>query len=230
MNGKYLGVVIGAVVAIMLVGGLLMPIIDNASPQKETVPAEGAYGPDIMYSDTPTVNLSRSILIVAYEERWDRLTITVDGLGTVYNGARSEFPNKIILYADSNATVYLDGNYLHISNYNDGAAVLLDSSGLSVKSRSTGEYRYGPSSGYVTADAPTYCYIVYDNGDYANFEGDNPPSMDTPTVSVAGMYIGPRMTIGEKPGATAPIYLAIPVVLLASLLVAVAFVAFRRQY
>ena len=35
MNGKYLGVVIGAVVAIMLVGSLLVPMINNANTKTE---------------------------------------------------------------------------------------------------------------------------------------------------------------------------------------------------
>lgn len=234
MNGKYIGVIVGAVVAIMLVGSVLMPIIQESSTHTEMATPAGAFGPTVSYDgDITDLASSRiTILNVKYKESTDNLeiyTMAHDGnLDYIYQGLRSGFPDKIILYADSNATMYIDGSTVHLTNSTD-TYPLSYTTGLSIKFRDGG-VRYGPNDAYVEGNFPTYYYSLDVAGDYTNIAGDNPPAMDTPAVAIDGMYIGLKGIETETQVPGHAIYVAIPLVILVSLLMAVAFVAFRRDY
>lgn len=246
MNGKFLGVVIGAVVAIMLVGSLLMPIINEQTTTTELAPAEGAYG-YMRYQSSPETE-SYAYLWVQYQS--DPAGFKIQwGMPPTLNHTilLSDIPDgKMILYADSHFIAYIeDGKYHYYSP--DGTVPTYTSdetpsvASLPVESNFSGtikvtvvsngiKYTASTTESVTVTNLPAYYYISDPTGDYANFVGDNPPTMDTPSVSVAGMYIGPKMaeTTTSTPGA--PIYLAIPIVILVALLTAVAFVAFRRDY
>lgn len=244
MNGKYLGVVIGAVVAIMLVGGVLMPVINDNASTTETVPADGAYG-FMKYQPEPETQAGsipyRYFQASATSTNMVIKTGPANGLVTIIDTPISDFlGTDQIYYADSNIVLYVSDGAFY-ADY-DGASTQIrvssNGDGVTLATTSATVYRcvlsgttYNGGS-YMFSDTPIpdYYYIVDSNGDYANFAGDNPPSMDAPSVSVAGMYIGPKMIEKTTESPAAPIYLAIPIVILVALLMAVAFVAFRRDY
>ena len=65
----------------------------------------------------------------------------------------------------------------------------------------------------------TYVYQPNESGQYTTIEGNNPPSMDIPSVSVSGAYIGEKyetITTGGIPWSA--VILAIPIIVLVSLL------------
>lgn len=236
MNGKYLGVIIGAVVAIMLVGGLLMPIIDNASTEKETTPAEGAYGPDVAYFG----NLESGNYILY------RANFSVDGgvnqidiharaptYTQLYKGPRADLPDKMILYADDNLKVWLDNDSISYSGILNGTISYTDleePKEIIVQNSANYGGSYTDGDDYQDGNI-TYCYVAtVESGEYSNFIGDNPPTMDTPTVTAGGMYIGLKEIVTETRAPGYAVYMAIPIIILASLLVAVAVVAFKRDY
>lgn len=238
MNGKYLGVVIGAVVAIMLVGGVLMPIINDASTQKETTPAEGAYGPSVGYytiESAPTT--SKTYFSATFD--WDSsepdsvITVSIKANGVqAYNGPLSDLP-KMILYADNNVTIYIDGETVYYSGAANGSYSIRNTEPTIQIYWRQGTYYY--TIGYdvfnQTYGDITYYYVAFvEDGNYSNFLGDTAPSMDTPAVVAGGMYIGPKETVTETQAPGYAIYMAIPLVILVALLTAVAFVAFRRDY
>lgn len=267
MNGKFIGVVIGAVVAIMLVGGVLMPIINDATEEEEeqTVVASGAVGPNIAYN-TQSELYSENAL-----KYWFRIVIDTDNdLGNVLKFSRKasgsdyyyiypigdNFDNKtVILYSDDVITVYVVNGVITstieeiytgytlpiISGDTDLGewtnkilfrVTSLDSSLKYDRYEPTGQYSelsYNATS-LRNGDFTTFAYLPNESGQYITIEGNDPPSMDIPSVSVSGAYIGPKMTVITTSNPAAPIYLAIPIVILVALLTAVAFVAFRRDY
>ena len=267
MNGKYLGVVIGAVVAIMLVGSVLMPIInDETEEEEQTVVASGAVGPNIAYNAQSDVYAQNPLKF------WFRIVIDTDSeLGNVLKFSRQasgtefyyiypigdNFDNKtVILYSDDIITVYVVNGVITstIEELYTGYTLPIisgdtDLDGWANKNLfrvtsligNTLKYdRYEPTtqSGDVVYNATSqsdegriaYAYQPNESGQYSTIEGNDPPSMDIPSVSVSGAYIGPKMTVITTSNPAAPIYLAIPIVILVALLTAVAFVAFRRDY
>ena len=239
MNGKYLGVIIGAVVAIMLVGGVLMPVINEQATTTEQAPAEGAYGPAVGYytiESAPTTTTNYFVATFDFDDTDEDSVITatfkVNNV-QAYNGPLSDLP-KMIIYADNNVTIYIDGESVYYSgDVNGSYSIRSDASPTIQIYWKTNAYKYsiGDNVFNQTYGDITYYYAAFvTDGEYSNFLGDNPPTMDTPTVSVAGMYIGPKMTEVPTESPAAPIYLAIPIVILVALLTAVAFVAFRRDY
>ena len=236
MNGKYLGVVIGAVVAIMLVGGVLMPIINDASTQEGTTTAEGAYGFMSYQPDPePSSGLPYRYVYATWGGSDGMITIShgpANDMQTIESMPTTEFFNTDrIVYADSNIVIYVSNGSIYYDydgqttqgDYLERFWVQNDGNGVS-------KATVGSTTVFSDAPVPTYYYVDNPNGDYANFEGDNPPTMDTPSVSVAGMYIGLKETVTETQAPGYAIYVAIPLVILVALLTAVAFVAFRRDY
>ena len=236
MNGKYLGVVIGAVVAIMLVGGVLMPIINDASKQEGTTTAEGAYGFMSYQPDPePSSGLPYRYVYATWGGSDGMITIShgpANDMQTIESMPTTEFFNTDrIVYADSNIVIYVSNGSIYYDydgqttqgDYLERFWVQNDGNGVS-------KATVGSTTVFSDAPVPTYYYVDNPNGDYANFEGDNPPTMDTPSVSVAGMYIGLKETVTETQAPGYAIYVAIPLVILVALLTAVAFVAFRRDY
>ena len=237
MNGKYLGVVIGAVVAIMLVGGVLMPIINDASTTIETVPAEGAYGFMSYQSEPEPVSggLPYRYVYAIKDGSSDNMVIShgpANAMVTIESVPYTEFLNTDrIVYADSNIVIYVSNGSIYCDyNGQTTESDRLDMGFWVQNNGSASRCTVGTTSIFTSAPVPTYYYVDDPNGDYANFEGDNPPSMDTPSVSAAGMYIGPKETVTETQAPGYAIYVAIPLVILVALLTAVAFVAFKRDY
>ena len=241
MNGKFIGVVIGAVVAIMLVGSVLMPIINvQTTTETELVDNPDAFGPSVNYiGDLAPATSNYSYFGLRYIESSQKFFISHQSGGDISylieNANRDAIPDKAILYADNNATIYIDDMTLTVdfvdSNNTDVSYNLSDGIVFVVR-YNNGTYQYGINGGEYTilSNPVSYYYIAFMDGDYSNCTGDNPPTMDTPAASANGMYIGPKTTVITTSNPAAPIYLAIPIVILVALLTAVAFVAFRRDY
>lgn len=236
MNGKFLGVVIGAVVAIMLVGSVLMPIINDASTQEGTTTAEGAYSFMSYQPDPePSSGLPYRYVYATWGGSDGMITIShgpANAMQTIESMPTTEFFNTDrIVYADSNIVIYVSNGSIYYDydgqttqgDYLERFWVQNDGNGVS-------KAAVGSTTVFSDAPVPTYYYAPDPNGDYANFEGDNPPTMDTPTVTAGGMYIGPKEIEIEIHAPGYAIYLAIPIVILVALLTAVAFVAFRKDY
>ena len=227
MKTTIIKVAVYSAVAIMLIGSILMPIINDASTRTETSTPDGAFGPTVGYiSDIPVPSSNISYYGMDYDVATTKLTAyrVVDGNNlNVIDDLRTNLPDKMIIYADNNETIYIDGLNLYCVN-NEKVYDLStgDHFGIGFGKRDE-NYRYSMANqGYFDKYTPiTYEYITGMDGDYTNITGDNPPSMDTPTVSAAGMYIGISSAEIEKPAIGASIYLAIPVILLAALLVSV---------
>lgn len=209
-----------AAVAIILITSVLIPVIDDASQGTETeTEAEGSFGLPISYHNNPEFRNRASII-----------SIKVNSLGILqiyntlesapvymYDGPRADFPDKMIVYADNNATVYIDGDYIYFSNVTD--PIPLTTSTL--VSYRDGSYRYGTADGFVTATTLTYYYSIDTEGDYSNFNGSNPPTMDTPAASANGMYIGEKYITETVVPPYAAVLNVIPILMIVGVIVTV---------
>lgn len=233
MSSTIVKMAVCSAVAIILIGSILMPIINDAiddSSSSETSPAEGAYGPSVGYytiESTPTATIT--FFSAAFD--WDSevadsaitVTIKVNSV-QAYNGPLSDLP-KMILYADNNVTIYIDGETVYYSgDVNGSYSIRTDAAPTIQIYWRQGSYKttIGNDVFNQTYGDITYYYAAFaTDGEYSNFLGDTAPSMDTPAVAAGGMYIGPKMVTIAGDSPYAGIYLAIPVILLAGLMISV---------
>lgn len=236
MNGKYIGVIVGAVVAIMLVGGALMPVIDNVTTGEGRVKiAEGNQNIYYdYYADATDLHLT--------------LTFTVEGEDVVITAGDSIYKIPIDI---SERMLYFRSEKIMIYTYKDSSEDFINSLTCSVSgganraksitvtidgtSVSASYVKYADST-TVTTNVFTAGWVIVPNanGDYSSWLNTEPN-----TEQVNSQVIGSRTynialayDNGEVQDNTGwrGILLTIPVVLLASLLVAVAVMAFRRDY
>ena len=236
MNGKYIGVVIGAVVAIMLVGSLLMPTIETATRGEGRVNiAEGNQNIYYdYYADTTDVHLT--------------VTFTVEDGDVVITAGDSVYKIPIDI---SERLLYFRSEKIMVDTYKDSSEDFINSLSCSVSGGSTratsvtvtidgtsvsASYVKYSDSTTVTTNVFTAGWVIVPNanGNYSSWLNTEPN-----TELVNSQVIGSRTfnialaydngSIQDNTGWRG-ILLVIPVVLLASLLVAVAFVAFRRDY
>ena len=253
MNGKYIGVIVGAVVAIMLVGSFLVPIIKEFSdPGTETITVEreGSIWGKMAYIDWVFNTDALDIKISATTDN----TIKVDFNGDIvadYPIGNTFANNEIAIYYDTyigNITVdngvFTDNVYIQFDNQLPTLNNSLSENKLIMEIKivpgetitySTG---YATSSDWLIVDIPTQASwistfnVAYpsNTGDYSNFPGD---WLSDAVVMYGGGSIAPLYkteTITKDPAPYAYILVVIPVVILVALLTAVAFVAFRRDY
>lgn len=238
-NNSFIMLTIGVVISVVLVSSVLIPIIGDASaPDTETIETlnEDGYG-SLAYQESP--ELAEKQIVYAYMKSTYRdgiFTIQrgyLDQLETVATIDINELNEPLILYSDDNITIYIDNGSYHFT----GTVFEYDSVPIDVPTlyagNSTSGAKYNNSGQNVTIPSiPTYYYAYNDNGDYANFVGDNPPTMDTPAVSVAGSYIGEKYSTKtitvEKPYAS--MLSIIPVIALISVIIfTIGFYTYRRQ-
>lgn len=256
MNGKFIGVVIGAVVAIMLVGSFLVPIINEFSePGTETITVErdgavwdrmdsivcdiNSESLDIKMSVTTdnTIKVENNGDVVANYPIGDTFVNDSDGIliysdpyiGPFYTGSGGSF--------ESNSLLEFISNLPTLNSSLKENKILLEIkviSGTSI-TYSTG---YASSSDWLTVTIPDETSwissfdIVYpcDTGDYSNFNGSWPTDAILPYNGgyIASVYITETVTSDPEPYAY--ILVVIPTIMLASLLVAVAAVVFKKEY
>lgn len=229
---RFVTATICIVLTIVIITTALIPIISDASTKTETAPAEGAYG-FMKYQPSPETQSGS----IPYRYFFASATSTnmvikigpANGLVTVLDVPISDFLNvDQIYYADSNIVLYVsDGAfYADYNNTTTQIRVSSNGDGVTLATTSADVYRCvlagttyeGGSYMFSNTPLPQYYYVVDPNGDYANFAGDNLPTMDTPSVSVAGMYIGPKIIEKTIESPYAAVYLVIPLIVLVSLL------------
>lgn len=239
MDNKYIVGIVGVVVAIILVGSLLTPVINDLSKgESETIEAENPIGLPVKY-DVANPNLSGTVSFYNFtvEEQYDDDNNVIDYLLQLSAGSntasslRSSLPDKFIVYSDNNTTIYIDGNKIQSSELNITGDITGADNFFQVYYRN-GSYSYRTDAGNINAPTPiSYYYRMCSSGDYSNFAGDNPPAMDTPAASINGVYIGEKyITItGDSPYAS--LYGAIVVIVLASILIASVgyFISTKRE-
>lgn len=233
---KFATVIVCMVVAVTVIMTALVPIISDQTTTTELAPADGAYG-YMRYNPNPE---TESYAYVWINPQSDPAGFKVQwGMPATLNHTvlLSDLPDgKMILYADSHLIIYSeDGKYHYYSpdgsvpTYTEGDTVSVPSlpvestfNGIVKVNKISSGIRYTASTNeqVTVSDLPAYYYVSDPTGDYANFVGDNPPAMDTPSVSVAGMYIGPKMverTVPNDPFTGSVVLTIIPIIMLVSL-------------
>lgn len=237
MNGKFIGVVIGAVVAIMLVGSLVVPIIDDVSTTEGPVLKDGAF-PCLF--DYKTDNYGQRTINFKLADGADSVVITEGNNTYVVPCADDEF---IFMSATGTAPIDLCG--VRISTYEGGYA--LYNYYRYGGTRSAGELTVTINDSNVTVTGTTaggsqintqytaiWMVIPNESGDYALWL--NEIQDDAVLIRQYGnnagndYYLAPAYTQAVITNNQFAVMFAIPIVLLASLLVAVAAMAFKRDY
>ena len=232
MENKIIIGVVSVFVAIVVLAGILMPVIDMATePKQETAEKEGAYGP-LLYQGTPESD--------TYPYRYFNTTYS-NGVLSIKSGPAnamvdvasiniSELSNTPqIIYADDNQTIYIDNSLLQFSGTITKSDVALNSAVNVQYYNDKMTYSDGSGNQYVDGKI-TYYYRCSDTGDYANFAGDNPPTMDTPAVSVTGAYIGERYTITDVDPFGANLYNLMPFLVIIAILVSAVVYFIGKSY
>lgn len=226
---KFATIMVCIVVAVTVIMTALVPIISDQTTTKELTPAEGAYGPAVGYYTIASTPTTTTEFFDAYfffdsdvEDSAITVTIKVNNV-QAYNGPLSDLP-KMILYADNNVTIYIDGESIYYSGVVNGSySIRTDATPTIQIYWRQGSYKctIGNDVFNQTYEDITYYYAAFaTDGEYSNFLGDTAPSMDTPSVSVAGMYIGPKMeerTVPNDPFTGSVVLTIIPIIMLVSL-------------
>ena len=221
---RFVTATICIVLTVVIITTALIPIISDASTKTELAPAEGAYGFMSYQPDPePSSGLPYRYVYATWGGSDGMITIShgpANAMQTIESMPTTEFFNTDrIVYADSNIVIYVSNGSIYYDydgqttqgDYLERFWVQNDGNGVS-------KATVGSTTVFSDAPVPTYYYAPDPNGDYANFEGDNPPTMDTPSVSVAGMYIGTKVIEKTVESPYAAVYLVIPLIVLVSLL------------
>lgn len=227
---KFATIMVCVIVAVTIIMTALVPIIsDTIGTETELTPAEGAYGPAVGYYTIESTPTTTTEFFDAYflfdsdvEDSAITVTIKVNNV-QVYNGPLSDLP-KMILYADNNVTIYIDGESVYYSGVVNGSySIRTDGEPTIQIYWRQGAYKttIGNDVFNQTYGDITYYYAAFaTDGEYSNFLGDNAPSMDTPAVTAGGMYIGPKMTettVSKDPFTGSVVLTIIPIIMLVSL-------------
>lgn len=225
-TNKFTGIVVGVVVSVLLICSLMIPVISNATQGTETTTeVEGAYWP-LTYQSQPE-NGTYYYFRSSYNSGTGIISIqnSFNPYVTLKEYTVDDVTNQIIIvYADTNVTVYIDnGNYNFAfvdDSYNATPVPITTQGFIMVNGQNVGKFNFG-SGNTFDLPKPTYYYVIDDDGDYANFIGDNPPPMDTPAVTVDGAYIGEKyITTSDKPSYSAILNM-IPILMILGLIVTV---------
>ena len=239
-NNKFVLAVASTVIMVVLITTVLIPIIGSTSTGTETKEQkDGAYGPSLTYQSTPESTDSSYFYIdarLANDEENIRISTGVNGNFTtdIYLSIADLADKTTIIYSDNYTTIYIeDNNYKFTNNsgdswVNDLGTVPISSS-IFVQKLSNNTMNYKGSVKVPVNIPPTYYYAMTGNGEYSNFIGDNAPTMDTPSVSVTGAYIGERYTTVIEKSQYAAILEVIPILMLVGVLVAVVTMSIKKQ-
>lgn len=251
MNGKYLGVVIGAVVAIMLVGGVLMPIINEQATTTDETTVEGISPLKYAYSTAYNsefqkivCSLSDGVLTITQGDTVQTLSVSSDDVipiavvyGVVPQYSEGDGVSNVkisVFYNDSHIMVYWpDGsNNTYTASYPLNIQKSpFDESGTVLNIQANGGIDLDITSiQYLVVPDATSEYEFY-KSEYPGDENNIITSIELESPTQTTWYLGPIATVGNAVSSPySAIYLAIPIVILVALLTAVAFVAFRRDY
>lgn len=244
MNGKFIGVVIGAVVSIMLVGSLLVPIIDNATSGTGTETINGSpttyeYDESVP-ADFGTLTLSLNNGVVTIQH--NSTTMTFNGADIVkiplvilegeYWPGGDDNLFKQAIYYDNGSLIYYDYYMNNVLPFIDDV-VISDTVDMDGVLHTSYLFTEGEPS---EADITSIDFMVIPNpdSDYELFSQSYPGSesdiiKSIPFRGTTVWILAPPAVIDNGPDYST-IYATIPIILLVSLLVAVAAVAFKKQY
>ena len=177
MDGKYITGICTVFVAVLMVGGLLMPIIDH------TTEGEPVINPDAgwirMNYDTAasayTINISASDDGITVSNRTD--TQTGD--------------DETIYYADSNLAVWLEDGYFTVLGQSTNGPVFFQSEDDITITRDSEGVTVTDGTNTVSVDTPTWAYVPYSSGSYGFFaDGVAASTNNNPIVAVGGGFAG----------------------------------------
>lgn len=151
---KKIAVLIVSVFVCGLILFAFVPGLIGATVETEINENDGAGWARFNYKEGP------AIYDIRITTGADSVTVRA---GTTQYGPLSE---NTILYADSNATIYLYSGVIYLDN--NGAGQLLGSD-ISIK-RTASAFRIADNENVYTFDAPAWAYIPIRGGDYASFD------------------------------------------------------------
>lgn len=226
-----------AAVSVILITSLLVPIINDASSQDgtETIEVEGGYCSVTLRHPSSDVEWDTYIR-VSYNSSTDTYFIQKDGLSPQVrqNLNRSEIADKTaIIYADPTHIIYIkdDMYYCNDTSFIPAEGITTSHTELLVQKNTSG-IKYSLAGFQLTGQpVPSYYYVYDDDGEYANFEGSDPPAMDTPAVSIDGAYIGEKVrtitTTVDSPYSS--ILNIIPILMIAGVIMSIAGVILYKR-
>ena len=177
MDGKYITGICTVFVAVLMVGGLLMPIIDHTT--------EGE----------PVINPDAGWIRMNYDTAASAYTINIsasdDGI-TVANGTDTQTgDDETIYYADSNLAVWLEDGYFTVLGQSTNGPVFFQSEDDITITRDSEGVTVTDGVNTVSVGAPTWAYVPYSSGSYGFFaDGVAASTNNKPTVAVGGGFAG----------------------------------------
>lgn len=229
--------VVGVVVAVLLICTLMIPIVnENAQGTETTTEVAGGYG-TLMYQGTPESPTGMAIQYILLQPSDTDNTII-----NVYKGGNLNDPittidintldgKNLIVYSDINAVLSIqNGKYVFTGNTTlPSDSDITNTVSVSYNRQVGMVYDNRIESSVRISGQTTYYYAYSNSGDYANFEGDNPPAMDTPAVSVDGVYIGKKYITETITPPYAMILNVLPILMIITVMMfAVGFIVYRR--
>lgn len=177
MDGKYITGICTVFVAVLMVGGLLMPIIDHTT--------EGE----------PVINPDAGWIRMNYDTAASAYTINIsasdDGI-TVTNGTDTQTgDDDTIYYADSNLAVWLEDGYFTVLGQSTNGPVFFQSEDDITITRDSEGVTVTDGVNTLSVGVPAWAYVPYSTGSYGFFaDGVAASTNNKPTVAVGGGFAG----------------------------------------
>ena len=182
-------------VCIMVAGciiGASLPIFDSLTASSDSVHNEGAGW--VRFDLNTNASATYTVDVVIDEDN-DTFTISTNGTDNQTYDPEGVLDFETIIYADSNLSVWVDSDYMHIMGLVDGAPFYIEGWGSLTLTRTAEGVTFGDDDYNVTFDAPTWAYVPWSTGSYGFFAYDeergvtNYP-MDMPLAVVGGGFAG----------------------------------------
>ena len=177
MDGKYITGICTVFVAVLMVGGLLMPIIDHIT--------EGE----------PVINPDAGWIRMNYDTAASAYTISIsaseDGISVANGTDVQKGDDETIYYADSNLAVWLQDGYFTVLGQSTNGPVFFQSEDDITITRDSEGVTVTDGVNTVAVGAPAWAYVPYSSGSYGFFaDGVAASTNNNPIVAVGGGFAG----------------------------------------